>query len=320
MALYLLSIIGGFIALIWGADRFVIGAAALARNLGVAPLIIGLTIVGFGTSAPEMLVSAIAAWQGNPGLAIGNAIGSNITNIGLILGTTALIAPLRVHSRMLGREFPVLVVVMMLSLVLLSDGVLGRLDGLLLLLGLAGLLGWVTWLGLAGRADPLEHEFSEEIPTDMRTLAALFWVAAGLAVLLLSSRLLVWGAVHLARAMGISDLVIGLTIVALGTSLPELAASIMSALRHEHDIAVGNVVGSNLFNLLAVLGLPGIIAPGPIDPAVLTRDYPWMFALTVAVYLMAIGRRGNGRIDRLEGLLLLAGYLGYQALLYFAST
>lgn len=316
---YLLAIAGGFVFLVWGADRFVVGAAATARNLGVSPLIIGLTIVGFGTSAPEMLVSGVAAWQGNPGLAVGNAIGSNITNIALILGLTALITPLAVNSRMLKRELPILSVAMLAGLVLLVDGDLSRLDGALLLLGLLAMVIWMVRAGLKDRdSDPLGAEFSDEIPTDMPMGRALFWVGVGLLVLLLSSRLLVWGAVEIAQALGVSDLVIGLTIVALGTSLPELAASVVSALKGEPDIAIGNVIGSNLFNLLAVLGIPGLLSPLLIDNAVLTRDYPIMIGLTLAFFLMAYGFRGPGRINRLEGVLLLVCYAGYQTLLYFS--
>lgn len=317
---YLLAIIGGFVFLVWGADRFVVGAAATARNLGVSPLIIGLTIVGFGTSAPEMLVSGVAAWQGNPGLAVGNAIGSNITNIALILGLTALITPLAVNSRMLKRELPILAVTMLAGLALLLDGKLGRVDGALLLLGLLAMVVWMVRTGLKDRdSDPLGTEFSEEIPSGMPMGRALFWVAAGLLVLLLSSRLLVWGAVEIAQTLGVSDLIIGLTIVALGTSLPELAASVVSALKGEPDIAIGNVIGSNLFNLLAVLGIPGLISPLAIGSEVLIRDYPVMIGLTLAFFLMAYGFRGPGRITRLDGGLLLACYAGYQTLLYFST-
>ena len=317
---YLLAIIGGFVFLVWGADRFVVGAAATARNLGVSPLIIGLTIVGFGTSAPEMLVSGVAAWEGNPGLAVGNAIGSNITNIALILGLTALITPLAVNSRMLKRELPILTAAMLAGLALLLDGELSRLDGTLLLTGLLAMVIWMVRTSLKDRdSDPLGTEFSEEIPTDMPMGRALFWVGAGLLVLLLSSRLLVWGAVEIAQALGVSDLIIGLTIVALGTSLPELAASVVSALKGEPDIAIGNVIGSNLFNLLAVLGIPGVLSPLLIDSAVLTRDYPVMIGLTVAFFLMAYGFRCPGRINRVEGGFLLACYVGYQTLLYFST-
>lgn len=319
---FLLAVIGGFALLVWGADRFVVGAAATARNLGVAPLIIGLTIVGMGTSAPEMLVSGMAAWDGNPGLGMGNAIGSNIANIGLIIGLTALIVPLRVSSITLRREFPVLLGIMLAAFVLVADGDLSRLDGSLLLLGMGLMLVWLVWLGLNSRSDgvdPLLAEYTEEIPVGMAMPAALGWLALGLVVLLVSSRVLIWGAIGIAEAMGVSDLIIGLTLVALGTSLPELAASIMSALKGEHDIALGNVIGSNMFNLLGVLGLPGLIHPGAVEPEMLSRDFSVMAGLTVLLLFFAYSyRRRTRHVNRIEGGILLLAYLGYIGLLYWS--
>ena len=309
------AVIGGFAVLVWGADRFVIGAAATARNLGVSPLIIGLTIVGIGTSAPEILVSAMAAWQGNPALGVGNALGSNITNIGLVLGATALITPLVVRSETLRREYPLMFAIMLFSLVLLLDGEMSRLDGLLLLTGLVLMVIWMVRLGLRRDHDPMEDEYAQEIP-HLSTGRALAWLGLGLLLLLGSSRLLVWGAVDIAQAFGISDLVIGLTIVAVGTSLPELAASVMSALRGEPDIAIGNVIGSNMFNLLAVLGLPGLIHPTALAPEVLSRDFVFMIGLSIALFAMAYGFRGNGRVNRFEGALLLGGYAAWLYVLY----
>lgn len=317
MTLAVLAILAGFALLIWGADRFVTGAAAIACNLGVSSLIIGLTIVGFGTSAPEMLVSAVAAWQGNPGLAIGNALGSNIANIGLILGVTALIVPIRVQSRMLKRELPILLFTMLFALALMWDGMLGRLDGMLLLAGLVLMIFWLVRLGLKSRADLLVSELDAEVPGHIPMAAALGWFLLGLIVLLISSRMLVWGAVSVAHALGVSDVIIGLTIVALGTSLPELAASVMSILKNEHDLAIGNVVGSNMFNMLAVLGMPGIIRPGQFPAEILSRDFPVMIGLAVLLFIMAYGLRGPGHINRCEGGALLSAYLGYMALLYF---
>jgi cation:H+ antiporter len=317
----LLAIAGGFALLTWSADRFVVGASAIAFNLKVSPLIIGLTIVSIGTSAPEILVSAIAAWQGNSGLAVGNALGSNIINMGLILGLTALIAPLNVHSSIVKRELPVLLLVMAAALLLLLDGTLGRLDGTLLLTGMAVMLIWMVHLGRTKQtpADPMSGEFADEIPTNVGMSRAIFWLVVGGLCLLGSSRLLVWGAVSIAQTMGVSDLVIGLTIVALGTSLPELAASVMSAIKNEHDIALGNIIGSNIFNLLAVLGLPGVIHPITIDSMVLTRDYPVMLGLTLALFVMAYGFRGPGRINRVEGAILVLAFCAYQTLLYFSE-
>jgi len=319
--LFLLAVVAGFALLLWGADRFVLGASATARNLGVSPLLIGLTVVAFGTSAPEILVSIAAAWEGQPGLAVGNAIGSNIANVGLVLGATALITPLTVHSETLKREFPILFVTMLVALALLADGVLGVLDGVLLLAGLGLMLYWMTGLGARQReADPMESEYADEIPLAMPMPRAIMWLGVGLAALLVGSRALVWGGANLAAWFGVSDLVIGLTVVALGTSLPELAASAVSAYKGEHDIAIGNILGSNMFNLLAVLGLPGLLHPHIIDPAVLSRDYPVMIGLAVALFAMSYGFRGPGRINRLEGVVLLAAYLGHLGLLYATAT
>lgn len=320
MLLNIIAIFTGFAILVWGANRFINGAAALANNLGVSPLMIGLTVVGFGTSAPEVLVSSIAAIDGNPGLAIGNAIGSNIANIGLILGITALITPLSVHSGVLQREYPLLLAISLISLALMWDGTLARIDGAALMVLLFFILGWMIRSAKAGGGDPIAGEFDAEIPHDVPTSKASGWLIVGLLALLLSSRALVWGAANLAAALGVSDVIIGLTIVAIGTSLPELAATIASALKGEHDIAIGNVVGSNLYNLLAVLSLPGLIAPGPFLPEVLNRDQPIMIGLTVALFLMGYGSGNQGRINRLEGLILLAVFVGYQSLLFFSMV
>lgn len=311
------AVLVGFALLVWGAERFVAGAAATARNIGISTLIIGLTVVGFGTSAPEILVSAMAAWQGDPGLSIGNAIGSNIANIGLILGTTALINPLDVHSATLRREFPILLATVVFAGALMADGNLSRLDGILLLCGLAVMLYWLMRLALRMRhADPMTAEIAAEIPVVMGLGRSLAWLALGLAALLVASRTVVWGAVAIARHLGVSDLVIGLTVVAVGTSLPELAACIMSAIKKEHDIAIGNVLGSNMFNTLAVLALPGVISPGRLPAEVLSRDFPVMAVMTLALFAMAFGFGGRGRINRLEGATMLSAFCAYQVMLY----
>ncbi|WP_428608107.1 calcium/sodium antiporter [Sedimenticola sp.] len=320
MLLDIAAIITGFTLLVWGADRFVIGASGIASNLGLPPMIIGLTIVGFGTSAPEILVSGMAAMQGNSGLAIGNALGSNIANIGLILGVTALIAPLNVQSQTLRREYPILLAVCIGTLLLMLDGTLGRIDGLILIAGLVAMLIAMVKIGKRSLAsDPITAEILDELPEAMSTGKAIFNFSLGLALLLFSSRILVWGAVNIATAYGVSDLVIGLTIVALGTSLPELAASIASALKKEHDIAIGNVIGSNMYNLLAVLAVPGLIAPGPFDPLVLTRDMPMMLGLTLALFIISYGFGGAGRINRFEGTLLVLAFVAYQGVLFMHS-
>jgi len=320
MLLSILAIFFGFGLLVWGAERFVTGAAAIARNLGVSPLLIGLTIVGFGTSAPEVLVSAMASVQGNPGLAIGNAIGSNIANIARILGVTAMVAPLMVHSTTLKREYPMLLAVCLLAVVLMLDGDLSQMDGGILLFGLVLVLYGLIRIGQSSRkSDPMEIEYEAEIPEGMDTGKAVWWFLLGLGLLLISSRMLVWGAVNIAHAFGVSDLIIGLTIVALGTSLPELAAGITSALKREHDIAIGNVIGSNMYNLLAVLPMPGLLAPGRFSPEIMHRDMPVMIGLTLVVFIMSYGFRKNGQINRFEGFILLLAFIGYQGILFLTA-
>jgi cation:H+ antiporter len=317
MLLAVLAILGGFVLLIWSADRFIDGAAATAKYAGMPSLLIGMVIVGFGTSAPEMVVSAMAAFDGNPELGLGNALGSNIVNTGLILGVTALVAPIAVHSRIIRKELPLLLLISGLIGVLLWNNALSLVESLLLLVGFFGLIGWTVFEAMRYRSDMLASEMERELQVHAMSLrTALFWLVAGILLLIVSSRILVWGAVGIAQTLGISDLVIGLTIVALGTSLPELAASVIAARKGEHDIALGNVVGSNMFNLLAVIGIAGVIAPmQSITPEVLTRDWPTMLAMTAALFVMAYGFRGQGRINRVEGLLLLLSFIAYNTYL-----
>ena len=315
-----IAVVVGLLLLVWGSDRFVLGASATARNLGVSPLVIGLTIVGIGTSAPEALVSTMASLSGNPGVAIGNALGSNIANIGLVLGVTALVQSVRVRSQVFRAEFPLMFCVMGCAWYLVSDGLLGRGDGMVLMAGFAIVLLVMIYIGLhARRTDPLQREFEKDIPVDMSTAIALVWLVVGLAALLLGSRSIVWGAVGIARSFGVSDMLIGLTVVAVGTSLPELAASIASILKNEPDIAVGNVIGSNMFNLLPVLAIPGLIAPVAVPPEALQRDLPVMVTLSVALAVMSWGIRGSGRIARWEGGVLVLAFAGYQGLLYVSG-
>lgn len=321
MLIAVIQLAGGFVLLVWGADRLIAGASAIARNLGVSPLIIGLTIVALGTSAPELVVSAVAAYRGNPELAVGNAIGSNIANIGLILGVTALIYPLRVESQTLKREYPLLMFIMVASFILAADLMYTRPEGWLMIVGLIGMLGWMVGLGLRrGPADPLALEFEAEIPADMPTKAAVIWLTVGGIVLPLSSTFLVEGAITVARALEVSEAVIGLTIIALGTSLPELAASVTSALRREDDLAIGNIIGSNMFNILGVLGLAAAIKPVAVDPIMLRQDFPVMFIFTVLLFFMAYGFRGPGRIRRRSGLLLLTMYIVYQVMVWVTAV
>lgn len=314
---YIAAIIGGFVVLVWGADRFVHGASGTARNLGISPLIIGLTIVGFGTSAPEILVSITAALKGNPGIAVGNAIGSNIANIGLVLGATALLYPLLVNSKTLKREFPIMLAMMAMVLFLILDDELSRYDGIILISAIVAITLWLIRMAKAKQDyEPMSHEFDHEIPR-IPLKTALAWTLFGLSLLLISSQVLIYGAVNLARYFGLSDLIIGLTIIAIGTSLPELATSIMSAAKKEPDIAIGNIIGSNMFNLLAVLGIPAIIAPISLEAHVVTRDYAVMLGLSILLFFFAYGFRGKGRINRFEGGFLLCAYIAYMAYLYF---
>jgi cation:H+ antiporter len=316
-----IAIVIGFILLIWSADRFIIGAAATARNFDVPPLIIGLTIVGFGTSAPEMMVAGFASYEGSPALAIGNALGSNITNITLVLGVAALITPLDVHSRILKKELPLLLFATLLSIALLKDSTLDQFDGFILISLLVLLMWWITRQGIRNQSnDALTNEYIEELPNEMSTSHALFWLIVGLILLTISSKILVWGAVNIAIQLGISELIIGLTIVAIGTSLPELAASISGALKNEHDLAIGNVVGSNLFNTLGVLAIPGLIAPSALATGVLERDLPVVLILTISLFVMGYGFRQRGRINRIEGGVLLSAFIAYQLLLFFTLS
>ena len=319
MTLAFVALIAGLALLVWSADKFVDGAAATARYAGMPPLLIGMVIIGFGTSAPEMVVSALASMQGNPGLALGNAYGSNITNIALILGLTALISPIAVSSQVVRKEIPILLGITLLTGALLIDGHLGRGDALILGGVFIVLLGWSIWTGIKGKGDALDEDVNVEIDSEAMPLKkAIFWLIVGLVLLVGASRLLVWGAVTIAQAFGISDLVIGLTIVAVGTSLPELASSLMAIKKKEHDLALGNVLGSNLFNTLAVVGIAGTIHPLAVGPEVFNRDMLVMAALTLSLFVIGYGFRGPGRINRIEGAVLLACYVGYTA--YLIST
>ena len=313
MLLPSLAVFLGLALLVWSADRFVDGASATATHFSMPPLLVGMVIVGFGTSAPEMVVSSIAASQGNPGLALGNAWGSNIVNIALILGVTALISPIIVHSLILRKELPILAAVTGLSAWLVWELEVTRLDAWILLAVFAALMTWSIVQGMRGGSDTLGDETATELQAHaMPIKRALMWLGVGLLVLIASSRLLVWGAVTIAQSLGVSDLIIGLTVVAIGTSLPELASCVAAARKGEHDLALGNVLGSNLFNTLAVVGIAGAIAPIGVDPDVLTRDLPVMIGLTLVLFAMGWGFRGKaGRINRVEACLLLAAYLGY---------
>jgi cation:H+ antiporter len=305
-------VIAGLALLTWGADRFVHGAAAAARNMGVPPLLIGLTIVAFATSAPEILVSIVASIEKQPGLAFGNAIGSNIVNIGLVLGMTALIRPIKLESATLQREMPALLAVSLLTVSLFLDSYLSRIDGLVMLTGLVIVMVWLARLGIRSAAnDPILMDYEAEIPTDVTMLMASVWLLVGLGTLLLGAELLVNGATGIARLLEVSDVVIGILVVAFGTSLPELAVSLASAFKGEYGLAIGNIVGSNIFNLLAVIGIAATIAPTPMAPTVLSLHIFVMVAFTLVLFAMTYDYDGRARLSRLEGLALLLAYIAY---------
>ena len=321
MLLAATAILFGFALLIWSADLFVAGAASIAQNLGMSPIIIGLTIVSLGTSAPEVLVSLTASLAGSGELAIGNAIGSNIANIALVLGITVLIAPLMVQQRCMKKEVPVLLLATAGVGVLLLDNLLSTLDGWLMLAALTFIV--VQLVRTQSRDTELLVEAVDEPLPHLQTGRAWISFLTGLILLVASSRMLVWGAVHTATELGVSELIIGLTIVAIGTSLPELAATVASALRGHTEIALGNIIGSNLFNLLAVMAIPGIVAPQILEPAVTSRDYPAMTFITVFLAIAIFFSRkrskskaGHAYLGRILGVLLVSFYALYYYLLH----
>lgn len=314
----LAAILLGLVFLVWSADKFVIGAAATARHLGMSPLLVGLTIVSIGTSAPEMFVSAMASLDGAGNLAIGNAIGSNIANIALVLGITALVAPIPLQRGLLKKELPLLMLISLLAGVVLMDLTLDLTDALILIAALVFALYLMFQQSSDSGESVMDSDEAEEIE-NTPTGKAVFWLIVGLLVLMASSKALVWGATGIASAMGVSDLIIGLTIVAIGTSLPELAASVTSALKGHHDIAIGNVIGSNIFNLLAVMPIPGILAVTAVDSMALYRDYAVMMVLTVALLLLFVINYRTGIIGRVSGTLLTTSYAAYMFILFMAN-
>ena len=313
-----LFVLSGLILLVAGADRFVVGASSIARSLNISPLIIGLTVVGIATSVPELLVGTVAALDGKTTLAIGNAVGSNIANIGLVLGATALICPLVVLSPTLKREYLFMFAAIAVATLLLADGYLSRLDGIILLFCLVLSMWWIIRLARTSpKNDPIISEFEQELSKESpySVWKSSLLLILGLLLLLGGAELLVRGAVAIAQKFGVSDLVIGLTIVAIGTSLPELAASIMSVIKNEADIAVGNVIGSNMFNMLMVLGIPIIIHPTEVSSEVLTRDIPIMITLSLLMGWMVF-IYGRGKFDRVEGGFLFSCFIAYQYWLF----
>ncbi|MCG3862810.1 MULTISPECIES: calcium/sodium antiporter [unclassified Photobacterium] len=304
----------GLVLLVWSADRLVYGAAALAKNFGVAPLVIGMTILAMGSSAPEMMVSATAALAGKTDTAVGNVLGSNIANIALILGITAILKPLSIGSTIIRRELPLMLGVTVIAGLLLWDNYLGRMEGAFLAVLFVLFLLAMLKISKSSKNDPLAEEQEAEIPTGVKNSSAIIWVFIGLGLLLYSSDMVVESAVVIAKHYGMSDLVIGLTIIAVGTSLPELAASIASIYKGEDDMAVGNIIGSNVFNILAVMGIPGLLNPSVLSPLAMGRDFYVMLGLSVLLLLMALGKRR--RINRVEGGILVLCFIAYQAYLF----
>ncbi|MCA4824997.1 calcium/sodium antiporter [Serratia rhizosphaerae] len=318
MFLAIALFIVGLFLLVYGADRLVYGAAVISRSLGMPPLIIGMTIVSIGTSLPELFVSVTAALNGQSDMAVGNVLGSNITNILLILGVAAVIHPLAVRSEILRRELPLMLAVTVLCGLVLMNSQLSRLDGALLLVAAAGFITLMLKIArLAQREgnDSLTREQMAELPQSGSATVATLWLVLAFIILPLASRMVVDNATVIAHYFGMSELAVGLTMIAVGTSLPELATSIAGALKGEGDMAIGNIIGSNIFNMAIVLGVPALLSPSRLDPAAFQRDYWVMLAAIIALSALCIGRKH--RIGHLAGALLLCGFIAYLALLFF---
>ncbi|EDP57304.1 calcium/sodium antiporter [Vibrio sp. AND4] len=309
-------LIVGLVLLVWSADKLVFGSAALARNVGISPLVIGMTILAMGSSAPEMMVSATAAWDGKTDTAVGNVLGSNIANIALILGITAFIKPLSISSAVVRRELPLMIAVTVLAGILLWDSYLGLYEGILLFVLFGGFLFAMLQISRKEQkaGDAFIEEQESEVPEGVTNPKAIMWVVIGLILLPLAANILVDNAVIIAKHFGMSDLVIGLTIIAIGTSLPELAASLAGVLKGEDDMAVGNIIGSNVFNILAVMGLPGVINPSTLSEYAMGRDFWVMLGISLLLVAMCLGKSRS--VNRLEGSILFLCFLGYQVYLF----
>lgn len=318
----LITLFLGLALLVWSSDIFIDSAASVAQHLNIAPLIIGVVVLGFGTSAPEMLVAILASLDNSPGLAIGNVVGSNIANIGLILGITAIVSPIVIKSSLLKREFPILLVISVIGILLMLDKDLDALDGYILIILLMVVMAWMIHANRnINPTDPLSNETLEELKEHPKMGLSKSWVLliTGLIILIISAKMMVWGAVEIAYFFQVPDMIIGLTIIAIGTSLPELAAAISAARKGEADLMIGNIIGSNLFNLLAVMSMPALIAPSLIENTTLLIDYPIMLALTVAMLLVALPHKGRAVITKFEGSLLVISFISYMLLLYFRA-
>ncbi|EPM4283553.1 calcium/sodium antiporter [Vibrio alginolyticus] len=313
-------LIVGLVLLVWSADKLVFGSAAIARNVGISPLVIGMTILAMGSSAPEMMVSATAAWDGKTDTAVGNVLGSNIANIALILGITALIKPLSISSAVIRRELPLMIAVTVLAGILLWNSHLGFYEGVLLFVLFGAFLFAMLQISRKEQksGDVFLDDQESEVPEGVSNPKAIMWVVIGLILLPLAASMLVDNAVIIAKHFGMSDLVIGLTIIAIGTSLPELAASLAGVLKGEDDMAVGNIIGSNVFNILAVMGIPGIINPSVLSEYAMGRDFWVMLGVSLLLVAMCLGKSRS--INRIEGAILFVCFLGYQVYLFANMT
>lgn len=313
----------GLILLVWSSDVFIEGAASTAKHLNISPLIIGVVVLGFGTSMPEIVVAVLASLENSPGLAVGNAIGSNIANIALVLGVTALLAPIAVKSSVIKRELPILMAISVGAYLLVLDGTLGVIDGVILIAALVIVMYWMIRTNQnVDPNDPIAEETLhelEEIPLLSKNKSFIY-LLGGLIILMISARMMVSGAVDIAYYFEVPEVIIGLTIIAIGTSLPELAAAITAARKNEADLMIGNIVGSNLFNILAVFAVPALLAPSLIDQDVLYIDMPIMLGLTLMMLIMALPRKNNSVIYRGKGLILTTLFITYLVMLYFRSV
>lgn len=313
MLISIVALIVGLIVTVWSADRFVDGASGIAKHFKMPPMLIGMVIIGFGTSAPEIAVSVQAAIEGNSGISLGNAIGSNITNIALVLGVTAIIAPIIASSSVLKKEVPMMLGAMFLALILMLDGSLSVTDGIILLFAFVLTMGWSIFEGLKKKKDNYTDEVEIEIANKGTSVkSSALWLVLGIVLLIVGSKIFVYGAQNIALSLGISDMVVGLTVVAIGTSLPELASSIMAARKGEHELALGNVLGSNLFNILIVVGIAVVISPMSIPSEVITRD---MFTAIVLSFILLVVclpfSKKVGSINRFDGVLLVVVFIMY---------
>lgn len=314
MFLPIFSFILGLVLLIWSAGRFVVGASALAKYCGLSSFLIGMIVVGFGTSAPELAVSLFAALGGSSELALGNAYGSNIGNIALILGFTAIIFPIVIPKSAIQMDIPLLLLATVVSFVLFLNKEVSRLDGVLLALLFAVIIGLQIWRGLLNKTENPENETASK-----NILSSLFWLVFGLGLLVGSSKLLVFGATEIAKALGVSDLLIGLTVVAIGTSLPELASSVIAAKKGDTALALGNIVGSNIFNSLMVIGVSSIICPMNVDSLILQRDLPVTAFLTLLLFLFGLHLKNEPKIGRVKGIFLFLFYIVYTVYLFCSA-